>query len=65
MTSVKHNVNVEESMTFLIGSIIDRLEQYSGKANIIFKEQKTRETVKLRSKTTISRIRENKKNKYC
>ena len=64
MTSVKKNVNVEESMTFLIESIVDRLEQYAGKGNVVFNEQKPRETIKLRN-TTNSRIRENKKNNCC
>jgi small GTP-binding protein len=64
MTSVKKNVNVEESMTFLIERIIYRLEQYAEKGNIVFNEQKPRDTIKIRS-TTNESIRERKKNTCC
>ena len=40
MTSVKQNVNVVETMSFLIEKIVERLEKYAAKGNIIFNEQK-------------------------
>ena len=49
MTSVKQNVNVEESMSFLIDKIIERLEKYASNGNIIFNEQKKRETIRIRN----------------
>ena len=49
MTSVKQNVNVEEAMTFLIEKIIERMEKYAQNGNIIFKDQKQRGTIKIRS----------------
>ena len=58
MTSVKQNVNVEEAMTFLIEKIIERLEKYAQNGNIIFKEQKKRGTIKIRSSSSSNK-------KYC
>ena len=49
MTSVKQNVNVEEAMTFLIENIIERLEKYAGEGNIVFNDQKKRETIRIRN----------------
>ena len=64
MASVKQNVNVEESMTFLIERIINRLEQYAEKGNIVFNEQKPRDTIKITS-TANESVRERKKNRCC
>ena len=61
MTSVKLNVNVEESMTFLIDKIIKRLEKYAESGNIVFNEQKQRNTITVRNTS----IRENKKKNCC
>ena len=61
MTSVKLNVNVEESMTFLIDKIIKRLEKYAQSGNIVFNEQKQRNTITVRN----TNIRENKKKNCC
>ena len=60
MTSVKQNVNVEEAMTFLIEKIIERLEKYASTGNIIFNDQKTRETIRIRNSSV-----SNKKNSCC
>ena len=49
MTSVKQSVNVEEAMTFLIDKIIERLEKYASTGNIIFNEQKARDTIRIRN----------------
>ena len=49
MTSVKQSVNVEEAMTFLIDKIIERLEKHATNGNIIFNEQKQRETIRIRN----------------
>jgi small GTP-binding protein len=59
MTSVKNNVNVEESMTFLIKKIIGRLEKYAEKGNIIFDEQKKRKTILIRNRDTNENGNEN------
>jgi small GTP-binding protein len=47
MTSVKKNVNVEESMTYLIEKIIEKLEEYASNGNIVFNDQKIIHTIKL------------------
>ena len=49
MTSVKQNVNVEEAMSFLIDKIVERMEKYAANGNVIFNEQKQRETIRIRS----------------
>ena len=49
MTSVKQNVNVEEAMSFLIDKIIERLEKHAESGNIIFNEQKKRDTIRIRN----------------
>ena len=58
MTSVKQNVNVEEAMSFLIDKIVERMEKYAANGNVIFNEQKQRETIRIRSS-------EAKKKKSC
>ena len=47
MTSVKKNINVEESMSFLIEKIIEKLEECASKGNIVFNEQKIKNTIKI------------------
>ena len=59
MTSVKQNVNVEETMSFLIDKIVERLEKYASKGNIVFNEQKNRDTIRLRNSSG------NNKNNNC
>ena len=49
MTSVKQNVNVEEAMAFLIEKIVERLEKYAQNGNIVFNEQITTGTIKIRN----------------
>ena len=45
MASVKQNINVDESMTFLIDIIVERLEKFANKGNIVFNDQKVRNTI--------------------
>jgi small GTP-binding protein len=47
MTSVKKNINVEESMSFLIEKIIEKLEECASNGNIVFNEQKIKNTIKI------------------
>ena len=49
MTSVKENINVEEPINFLIDSIVERLEKFSGEGNYNFTEnnENGRDTYKL------------------
>ena len=47
MTSVKKNINVEESMIFLIEKIIKKLEECASNGNIVFNEQKIKNTIKI------------------
>ena len=49
MTSVKQSVNVEEAMSFLIDKIIERLEKHAEDGNVIFNDQKKRETIRIRN----------------
>ena len=60
MASVKQNINIEESMNFLIELIIDRLEKYAETGNIIFNEQKERDTIKI-ERVSSKQIRKEKK----
>ena len=63
MTSVKQNVNVEEAMNFLIDNIINRLEEYAKSGNIIFNEQKQRNTIVIEYEK--NSVRGKKKKKCC
>jgi len=47
MTSVKKNINVEESMIFLIEKIIEKLEECASNGNIVFNDQKIKNTIKI------------------
>ena len=49
LTSVKENVNVEETMNYLIGNIIDRLEEYAKKGGEVFNDQRKRSNITLRA----------------
>ena len=62
MASVKENINVDESMQFLIANIIERLEKYASAGNEVFKDQKQRDTLQLNRD---SNVRSKKKNKCC
>jgi small GTP-binding protein len=55
MTSVKQSVNVDEAMTFLIDKIIERLEKHATNGNIIFNEQKQRETIRIRNDSELDK----------
>ena len=60
MASVKQNINIEESMNFLIELIVDRLEKYSETGNFNFNEQKERDTIKI-ERVSSKQIRKEKK----
>ena len=47
MASAKQNINIEESMNFLIEKIIERLEKFAESGKIIFNEQKRSNTIKI------------------
>ena len=49
MTSVKENIKVDETMNFLIGNIIDRLEVYAATGVEVFSDQVKRQTIRLQS----------------
>ena len=49
LTSVKENVNVEETVNYLIGNIIDRLEEYAKKGGEVFNDQRKRSNITLRA----------------
>ena len=62
MASVKENINVDESMQFLIANIIERLENYASVGNEVFEDQKQRETLQLDRNSS---VRSRKKEKCC
>ena len=47
MASVKQNINVEESMNFLIELIVERLEKLSETGTNVFNEEKEKENIKI------------------
>ena len=61
MVSVKNDVNVNESMSYLIENIIDRLEKYQEEGHQVFDRPKRRDTVSLRK----SYLRKKSLNKKC
>ena len=63
MTSVKKDINVEEAMEYLIENIIERLEKYAKNGNIIFNEQKQRDSIVIRYEK--NSVRGRKKKKCC
>ena len=60
MTSVKQNINVGEAMNFLIGIIINRLEKFAERGNVVFNEQKKRETIRIETRESIRKKDEKK-----
>ena len=60
MTSVKQNINVEEAMNFLIGVVINRLEKFAERGNVVFNEQKQRETIKIETRESVRKKEEKK-----
>ena len=62
LTSVKENVNVEETMNYLIRNIIDRLEVYAKNGGDIFNEQRRRSNITLRESSATGK---DKKNNCC
>ena len=63
MGSVKQNINVDESMDYLIENIIDRMEKYASNGNIVFKEQSQRNSIVITSEN--HKKRKKKKKKCC
>ena len=62
MTSVKENVNIEEAMLFLIGNIVDRMEDYAANGGEIFPDQRRKHTISLKDTSIIVK---DKKNSCC
>jgi small GTP-binding protein len=62
LTSVKENVNVEEAMNYLIGNIIDRLEEYSKNGGNVFSDQRRNSNITLRETSSNGK---DKKNNCC
>jgi len=62
LTSVKENVNVEEAINYLIGNIIDRLEEYAKKGGEVFNDQRKRSNITLREASSNAK---DKKNNCC
>ena len=62
LTSVKENVNVEETMNYLIGNIIDRLEVYAKNGGEVFNDQRRRSNITLRETSSKGK---DKKNSCC
>ena len=61
MVSVKDNINVNESMSYLIENIVDRLEKYQETGHQVFVAPKRRDTALLRN----SYLRSKSCNKTC
>ena len=62
LTSVKENVNVEETMNYLIGNIIDRLEEKKKNGGEVFNDQRRRSNITLRETSSKGK---DKKNSCC
>ena len=62
MASVKENINIDESMQYLIANIIERLENYAAVGNEVFEDQKQRDTLQLNRHSS---VRSRKKEKCC
>ena len=62
LTSVKENVNVEETMNYLIGNIIDRLEEYAKNGGDVFSDQRRRSNITLIEASSNGK---DKKNNCC
>ena len=60
MASVKQNINIEESMNFLIELIVDKLEKHAENGNIVFNEQKQRDTIQIERESCTKIRRENR-----
>ena len=63
MASVKQNINVDESMDYLIENIIDRMEKHASDGNIVFKEQMLRNSIVITNEK--HKERRKKKKKCC
>ena len=63
MGSVKQNVNVDESMDYLIEKIIERMEKYALNGNDVFKERSQRNSIVITNEN--NKKRKKKKKKCC
>ena len=61
MTSVKENVRVDDVMNFLLGNIVDRLEEFVANGGEFFADQRRKSTIKLREAPSFKE----KKNSCC
>ena len=65
MTSVKEGNNVNEAMDFLIEKILDRMEKYANNGNIVFSDQKRRNTIKLKNSSNRTSVHSTKDDNGC
>ena len=65
MTSVKEGKNVNEAMDFLIEKILDRMEKYASNGNIVFSDQRRRNTIKLKNSSNRTSVHSTKDDNGC
>ena len=62
MTSVKENINIQETMNFLIENIVERLEIYAQNGGEVFFDQRRKSTITLKDTSTLGK---DPKNNCC